>query len=287
MTNLETLTSTIRLGVFDYLNVAPIYASLPSVMESAGIPETTIREVRGVPSGINAALLAGEVDVANISSMAFADHADELVLMPHLSIAAREKVQSVLLFSWHPDWRALDGKRIALTNQSATSVALTKLLAEKRYGIQPTYVTMTSDLDTMLAECDAALIIGNDAFREFATRREIVGRGQPYVFDLASEWYSWTCLPFVFGVWAARADRAEAVRRAGVLDLLLHSKNDRLGKLDALASQEGARWGLPSAMISTYFQTLRYDLTEEDRDGMRQFFAMVRPELQWDTIRWL
>ncbi len=56
-------------------------------------------------------------------------------------VAAQEKVESVLLFSWHADWRALDGGSIALSSDSATSVALVRLLAEQRYGAHPHYVT--------------------------------------------------------------------------------------------------------------------------------------------------
>ena len=281
----ETITDTIRLGVFDYLNVAPVYHWLD--MARGGAAGAQLQEVRGVPSMLNAALLAGTVDVANISSMAFATHVDELVLLPHLSIAAREEVKSVLLFSWHDDWRALDGKRIALTDHSATSVALVRLLAQQRYGIHPEFVTTPSDLDAMLATNDAALVIGNDAFREYTMRRPIAGRGQPHIFDLATEWYDWTGLPFVFGVWAARAGRADAIRRAGVLTTLLNAKNEGLARIDEIATAESTQWNLPSAVIADYLHTLRYDLREEDQDGLRQFLAMTLPALDWRSIRWL
>ncbi len=282
---MHTATETIRLGVFDYLNVAPIYHWLDA--RTACRSGARLHEVRGVPSAINAALLDGSVDVANVSSLAFARHANELVLLPHLSIAARERVQSVLLFSWHDNWRALDGRRVALTDESATSVALVQLLARQRYGIRPEFVTMPSDLDAMLATSDAALLIGDDALRENFARRVITGRGRPFVFDLATEWYAWTGLPFVFGVWAARADRVDAARRAGVLDALLRAKNEGLAHIDAIAQAESRTWRLPAATIAAYLHTLRYDLAEEDRDGLRQFLAMTLPDLQWQTIRWL
>ncbi len=162
---------------------------------------------------MNTALLAGEIDLSNVSSVAFGQHADEWLLVPGLSVAAQEKVESVLLFSWHADWRALDGGSVALSSDSATSVALVRLLAEERYGAHPRYVTTLPDLDAMLAEHDAALLIGDVALVEGQKRREIVGRGKPYVFDLATEWRAWTGLPFVFAVWAARADRAREISR--------------------------------------------------------------------------
>jgi chorismate dehydratase len=282
---IDTATDIIRLGVFDYLNVAPVYHWLDTTRpDTAG---ARLQKVSGVPSALNAALLTGSVDVANVSSMAFATHVDDLVLLPHLSIAAREQVKSVMLFSWHDDWRALDGKRIALTDHSATSVALVRLLAQQRYGIRPEFVTMPSDLDAMLATSDAALIIGNDAFREYATRRIVAGRSQPYIFDLATEWYDWTGLPFVFGVWAARAERADAIRRADVLTTLLRAKNEGLTRIDEIAAAESAQWHLPPTIIADYLHTLRYDLREEDQDGLRQFLAMTLPALDWRSIQWL
>ena len=70
----------------------------------------------------------------------------------------------------------------------------------------------------MLAEHDAALLIGDIALARAMLRRAVAGRGQPYVFDLATEWQAWTGLPFVFAVWAARADRAEAIAASGVVE---------------------------------------------------------------------
>ena len=199
----------VRLGVIDYLNVAPVYDAMRR--DASLLPGVEL--VAGVPSAMNAALLAGEIDLSNVSSVAFGQHADEWLLVPGLSVAAQEKVESVLLFSWHADWRALDGGSIALSSDSATSVALVRLLAEERYGAHPHYVTAAPDLDAMLAEHDAALLIGDVALVEGQIRREIAGRGKPYVFDLATEWRAWTGLPFVFAVWAARADRARGDRR--------------------------------------------------------------------------
>src|SRR5258707_8834665 len=124
---------------------------------------------------MNAALLVGEIDISNVSSVAFGQHAREWLLVPHLSVAAHGRVESVLLFSWHADWRGLDEGAIAVSSDSATSVALVKLLAEQRYGARPRYVATTPDLDAMLAEHDAALLIGDIALVEGQARRAIAG----------------------------------------------------------------------------------------------------------------
>ncbi|HKV85422.1 MAG TPA: menaquinone biosynthesis protein, partial [Ktedonobacterales bacterium] len=195
-------TSTVRLGVIDYLNVVPVYDwLLRRQRDDGGLPG--IETVAGVPAAMNAALIAGEIDVSNVSSFAFGANAKEWLLLPHLSVAAHGRVESVLLFSWQQDWRRLDGATVALTAHSATSVQLVKLLCERRYGVHPRFVTEAQpDLDRMLARSEAALLIGDTALIEGHRRRGIGARGQPFVFDLAAEWEQWTGLPFVFAVWA-------------------------------------------------------------------------------------
>ena len=209
---------------------------------------------------MNQALLSGEIDISNVSSVAFGEHADEWLLVPHLSVAAHGAVESVLLFSWRDDWRALDGCSIALTDHSATSVALVRLLSERRYGIQPRYVTQPPDLDAMLAKHDAALLIGDIALREGHLRRAIAGRGQPHVFDLATEWQTWTGLPFCFSVWAARAERAEAIATSEVVRLLHGSRAHGITDLDRLAREAAARLDLPIEVCARYLRLLDYDL---------------------------
>ena len=278
-------TLPVRLGVIDYLNVVPVYDWLLRQMAERGL--AGIETAAGTPTQMNRALLAGAIDISNVSSVAYGEHAGEWLLLPHLSVAAHGPVESVLLFSWHADWRALDGRSIALTDHSATSVALVKLLSEWRYGIQPRYVTQPSNLDAMLAEHDAALLIGDSALREGYLRRDIAERGQPHVFDLATEWQAWTGLPFCFSVWAARADRAGAIAESGVVRLLHRSKERGVANLDRLAREASARLGLPLGVCAHYLRLLDYDLRARDLDGLRRFLEMAVPGFRWSDVRFV
>lgn len=278
-------TASVRLGVIDYLNVAPVYDWLLRRQHAeGGLPG--IETVAGVPAAMNAALIAGDIDVSNVSSFAYGSHVNEWLLLPRLSVAAHGRVESVLLFSWQEDWRRLDGATVALTAHSATSVQLVKLLCERRYGVHPQFVTEPKpDLDRMLARSEAALLIGDTALIEGHRRRDIGARGQPYVFDLATEWEQWTGLPFVFAVWAARADRLDAVRASGAIELLRDSKQRGLRALPALADEAAARLGLPREVCERYLRLLDYDLTDHDLRGLRLFLEMAIPGFQWDTTR--
>ncbi len=280
-----TTSGVARLGAIAYLNVAPVYDWIVRAAHEGELPDVEL--VEGTPAQMNRALEAGIIDIANVSSFAYGAHATEWRLVPRLSVSAHGRVDSVMLFSWHKDWRELDGGSIALTDHSATSVELTRLLAERRYGARPRYVTVAPDLDVMLAEHDAALLIGDIALREGWMRREIAGRGRPYVFDLAAEWQAWTGLPFVFSVWAARADRVEAVRAAEVARLLRESTTRGMADLPRLASEASARLGLPEAVCADYLRLLDYDLTDRELEGLRRFLEMAAPGFSWASVRLL
>lgn len=281
----------VRLGVIDYLNVLPVYDAIlrrdPALGTAASDDFAGIRTVSGVPTAMNRALLADEVDLSNVSSYAFGQHAAEWLLVPDLSVAAHGRVASVLLFSWHGDWRDLDGAPVALSSASATSVALVRLLCERRYDVHPRFVTAPpgAPLDAMLRDAAAALLIGDTALQEGHRRRALASRGRPHVFDLAAEWHAWTGLPFVFAVWAARAERIAEIRASGVIDLLRVSKAHGLRSLPALAGDAARRLGLSRDVCERYLRLLDYDLTERDLRGLRLFLEMAIPGFTWDAIR--
>jgi chorismate dehydratase len=274
----------VRLGVIDYLNVAPVYARILSEIADEGATPL-IETLAGVPADMNAALAAGAIDISNVSSYAFGLHTREWLLIPRLSVAAHGRVDSVLLFSWQDDWRALDGCSIALTDQSSTSIELVKALSAHRHHIMPIYTVAPGDLDTMLATHEAALLIGDRALVERHARRVVAGRGVPHVFDLAAEWMAWTGLPFVFAVWAANAQRVAAVRQSGAVARLRASKDWGLAHLEAIAAPYAERLGLPPAVCVEYLHLLDYELGPNDLVGLRTFLELTVPRFAWSTVR--
>lgn len=275
-------TMPVRLGVIDYLNVRPVY---DWILRRDTPGDDDIQTVSGVPAEMNQALLDGTVDISNVSSYAYGCHAADWLLIPRLSVAAHGRVDSVLLFSWEADWRALDDQPVALTSASATSIELVRLLCEQRYGVHPQFAVSAADLDGMLATHTAALVIGDRALVERHAHRDIAGRGQPYCFDLAAEWRDWTGLPFVFAVWAARADRVAAIRASGVVELLRASKARGLARLDAIAAEYAQRLGLAQATCADYLRLLDYDLSAHDLEGLRAFLELATPGFAWSSVR--
>ena len=101
----------IRLGRISYANMAPVFFRL----------DADVEEILGVPTELNRALVAGEIDIAPISSIAYARHAEQLRLMPRLCVSSEGAVDSIQLVSRIAPTRL---SVIAVTPESATSVVL-------------------------------------------------------------------------------------------------------------------------------------------------------------------
>ncbi len=131
-----------------------------------------------------------------------------LDFLPDLGIACEGPVRSILLISRRP-FNAI--RTLAVDSSSRTSVALARIILAERYGCRPIMTPRVPLLEDMLADNDAALIIGDPALR-------LDPETLPYrTLDLGAEWVEWSGLPMVFAVWAGRrefltADAAEAFR---------------------------------------------------------------------------
>jgi chorismate dehydratase len=274
----------INLGVIDYFINYPIVGML--LKEKNLQKHYGIKIIRGVPTQINSALLAGQVDIANVSSFAFGCHCDKWLLLPNFSVSSSGPVRSVLLFSNYLHWEQLDGRNIAITNQSATSVGLLKLLCHERYKINPQFVVSESSLDVMLKENSAALIIGDSAFKEGVLRRSFEGR-TPYVFDLGQEWNKWINYPFVYSVWAVRREIANQVMNSECLSLLYESKSYGKISLAQLAKLEMKKTKLPYSACKDYLRGISYELTLNHLRGLRIFLELSVTGFRWENIKFL
>jgi chorismate dehydratase len=261
-----------RLGIVSYTNVAPLHWGLE--------PWPGARFHRGVPTDLNARLLAGELDLTLVSSVEFVRHRERLVALPDFSIATLGPVQSVMLFHRRP-WSELAGGRIAVSSESATSVALLRLLFEAD-GIGVRFVAAASDLEAMLADHDGALLIGDAALVEAVARRALAG-GVPHVTDLGEAWYRLTRLPFTFAVWAADRDAPPSPRLVAELRA---ARLRGLGHLADVSRAEAAARGLDEAVVLRYLANFRYFLTPPDRDGLEAFACRIDPTYRTGGLRY-
>ena len=85
-----------------------------------------------------------------------------MVMLPDMAVAAKGEVRSILLLAKKPIEL---GERIALDTNSRSSVAFTRLLCRGLWNISPEFVNAPPDPAAMLADADAALLIGDPALR--------------------------------------------------------------------------------------------------------------------------
>lgn len=275
---------SLTIGLIDYLNTMPFHFDLAERLQVSDI-----QFERGVPSAMNRMLQSGEIVLAPISAIEAARHANDYVVLPGLSIASLGAVKTVLLFSWASDISELDGQSIALTDHSATSVELLKVLCRERYQIEPRFTFTKQHLPSMLAAHEGALIIGDDALVEGAIHRALSGPrgwGLPYIYDLSDEWLKMTGLPFTLSVWAARKDRAEDLAAAGVFDALYASTEQGLTETgrDMLAQAYAGRLGLPAGICKRYLRDLRYHLMDDDLSGLKLFLELALDDFKWESL---
>jgi chorismate dehydratase len=183
----------LRISAISYLNTVPLMWDFEHGTSGADFDISYT-----VPSACAAALKEGKADIGIIPAAAYTQIPD-LVVLPGVAIAARRPVRSILLVSKVP---LNEIRTVALDASSMTSVALTKVLFERWLGSGRTFGSMTPDVEVMLAEHDACLVIGDTALR--------VDRARYYTFDLAEEWIRFTGKPFVFAFWAVRRQALES-----------------------------------------------------------------------------
>jgi chorismate dehydratase len=253
---------TIRLGQVEYINVLPVFYPL-----TAGWVEAPVELVTGTPAQLNRALRTGNIDVGVVSAFEYAQNRSELVLLPDLSIAAEKEVGSVLLFG-KERFDTLDGKKFALTSSSATSAALTKILCRWYFNIKPEFEVMAPDLDKMLEEAPACLLIGDDALR---ARQRAEGL---FVQDCATAWFVLTGLPMVFAVWAARKEsvRKKPQEFIELTKALYRARQLGRENIETVIDAAKQRVGLSVDDLRHYYTLQKYELGAEYQRGLLSFY---------------
>ena len=241
----------LRVGIVNFLNSKPLaWGFLKGHHADLFAPSFH-------PPSLVARLLAqGNLDIGLIPSIEV-QRIPNLRVLPDMCVAARHEVRSVLLVSRVP---IEDVRRVALDTNSRTSATLIRILMRERWGLDPEYLHERPDPERMLAEADAALVIGDPALR--------VDRERYRIIDLAAEWNALTGLPFVFAVWAVRPE-------VEIPDLPFYFKSSLrygLSSLDTLVREAAAELGLDSSEIRAYLENLSFFLRRDEIQGLEEFY---------------
>jgi len=259
----------LRVSVVQYLNTAPLVWGLErSRAKRYELSYAT-------PAACADALRKGQVEVGIIPSIEY-QSIPGLKVIPGLAIASERKVESVLLVSKGPARRA---RRVALDSSSRTSAALVKILFARQWKTEPEYFEAPPEAATMLAQADAALLIGDPALR-LALHGPHAGLSEIsnlHIYDLAEEWWRLTNLPFVFAFWAVRADRVRTpeIARALTRDFQ-RSREEGLRHIGEIARAAAGRLELPGGQLERYLRhSITYRLDAPHRAGLESFYRFA------------
>jgi chorismate dehydratase len=270
----------LRISIVQYLNTAPLVWGF------------TDGPLRGkydlsftVPSQCAEALRCGEVDVAIIPAVEY-QRIPDLVILPDLAIASKERVRSLLVVSKAP---IREARRIALDSGSRSTQALTRILCSRRWSISPEFFEAVPDPEEMLKRADAALLIGDAALRiaiaaetkmvpgpdgEWVCDGETAGitaGAKLHIYDVVKEWWHMTEKPAVLAVWAGRQ---EVVTNELCADFAA-SRDYGIRHIPEICEQAAKRMSLPEKELRLYLEkNIDFSLDEQNIQGLIRYFGL-------------
>jgi chorismate dehydratase len=202
-----------------------------------------------------------------------------------MAIASKKQVRSLLLISKKPIERA---ESVALDSSSRSTQALTRILCAEKWKIAPQFFEAAPNLNAMLQQADAALLIGDPALRisvvlekdsrpgaegQTICQAATLGIAGPelfYVYDVVAEWRALTGLPAVLAIWAARRDAATTELAAD----FLASRDFGLSRIPKICFDAASDLELPQGALESYLRhNIDFSLDEENRRGLELYFA--------------
>ena len=210
----------LKIGQINFINCLPI--NLP--LERLGLADDIELEIiEGPPAVLNEKLRNGELDLAPISSYEYLQNKDKYQYLDGISISSKVEADSVLFFCNLEFW-AEEKKVIHVTNKSATSVNLLKILLRELYKLNLEEIEFVTFSDN--ADYDAKLLIGDEALKEDKSKYE-------EVLDLGAKWYELTKLSDLSSKSQERGLREPARASRNLLAINEGERNDAIGACQA------------------------------------------------------
>jgi chorismate dehydratase len=306
-----TPNSRLRVAAIGFLNPAPLMWDFEHPPLDASLA-LRYRIDRMTPAECATRLASGAADIGLVPIAALAA-IPGLRILPGCAIASKGRVRSLILVRRAAQPLAAL-RSVAADTASLTTLAHARILFRHWGNPDAAFLPAAASLDAMLAQADAAILIGDPALlalEERANRLERTGEELVY-HDMAEEWRALTGLPFVSAVWAAAPHNSAAGAGApgpsplGTGDsiapdigapepaLSLSKGSSHLGtwdsttadfiqsrihgqeNIDALVAEWSRRIPIPEQTIRAYLTTnIHYVLDEECIAGMKCFFRMA------------
>lgn len=252
------MNKVLRVAAVSYLNTKPFLY---------GLGREEIREFFDVilttPAQCADLLINNGVDIALIPIAAL-DQLKSFQFITSFGIAAEKQVASVNLFSRSP---VENIQKIYLDCESRTSNALVKILAEEYWGVDSTYELPISSEMIILNDGEGKVLIGDKALRN--------QENLPFRYDLASAWFDFSGLPFVFARWVSKKEISEES-----VELLQKAFSFSLECLDQVIEEQKPNY--PDVDIRNYLkENIQYQLTDRHQSGLELFLKKLEKNTQF------
>ena len=256
---IEPGSSGLRVGHMTYLNSEVFYRHLPEEScELGAMP----------PRAMAAAVDRGDLAAGPLPTAEVFRLGDAVRPLGNLGVASDGSANSVFLFS-HLPVDKLNGKRIAVTTHTATSIQLLRVLFADLWNVSGHEFVRTDESH------DAVLWIGDPALERRSS-------GQyPYRYDLGRSWKGLTGLPFVFAEWVIRADvpRDRANQLERLVSQATQAGTDFFSVLKI--SRERATPAMSESDVADYIRAFTYFLGPRERRGQQEFRRRLELLPEW------
>jgi chorismate dehydratase len=246
----------IRIALVSYFNTRPFMDGLQHAFEAE---ELQLQEVP--PSECALRLQEGKCEMALVPVGALSDFHGISVMKDHC-LGADGRVDSVFLFSQVP---VQEAESLVLDPHSRSSNGLAAVLLKEYWDRELPMVQPKGERFSQIQGKACGVAIGDKAF---ALKDQF-----PYVYDLAEIWKRYSGLPFVFAVWAYKADAVAPGMVERVRKALEWGRNHR--------HQSAQRWALTYGYqledaVNYLTNSISYEFDSAKHEAMKKYFHLLQ-----------
>ncbi|MCX6298376.1 MAG: menaquinone biosynthesis protein [Bacteroidetes bacterium] len=245
------MNKRIRIGVVSYLNTKPLLYGI----SRSGLMDR-VELIEAYPANIAKMLLEDSIDIGLVP-VAVIPQLKSPQIVSNYCIGANGEVASVAIFSEVP---MEEITTVLLDYQSRTSVNLAKILLEKYWNKQVTFIETTEDFTNSIKGTIAGVVIGDCALEQRLQAS--------YCYDLAEAWKKYSGLPFVFAAWVSNKNLGEDFE-----DAFNMANGYGLKHIAAVVAEN------PFAAYDLnkyYTENISYNLDAEKRKGLELFLSLLK-----------
>jgi len=242
----------IRIGSPDYLSVKPL---IYGIVEQQ---EWEVKLVHAEPGELATALEQERLDVALIPSIEFLRGVGRhLVEGPGLVM--RGRTDGIVLVTDRP---VREISRVAVAENSRTSVAVLRIVLDKSYDALPDFCVFKADATKWRDDYDAILLTGDEGLRYCSG----LLRAGETCYDLGEMWCDLYPSPLTAAMWVYNDDAITTKLK----DLLVETRDNGVRELSLLADGAAVGTGYDSQFVYDYLSRgWSYNIGRREENGLK------------------